>query len=332
MKNILKKILLIIILISGGFAAYSFRDLNINPSSRIDSLNSVRGNIKFSDTIPVTHGIVKLFKVNPPNIEILVRDSALIQNNGTYTIQNVQNGDYYIVAYPNDDDILDFAPTFYPNGQNWQSASRINLSNGVARTCDINVKSLNYTSNRISVSGIVTDSVTSIPLRYSVVYAISGGEYRGFCFSDSLGRYSFKSLLPGNYTFFITRFMFRNQTKNVSLTGDAGPYDFILGRDSSYTVGIFSNPQIIKNFELKQNYPNPFNPSTKIEFSLLNKEFVTLKVYDSEGRIVKILEQGVFQAGSYSINFSAENLSSGIYYYELTTERFSEVKKMIFIK
>lgn len=338
MKSIIKKILLITILLAGGFIAYSSGDFNANSFPLADSLNTIRGTIRLNnvtgdgiDTAIVSHGVVKLFKVNPPNINILQIDSSIIQNNGDYLFQNVLSGQYYIVAYPNDD-ILDYVPTFYPGVQNWETALRITLSNGASRTCDINVKNLNYTPNGISINGIVTDSLTGIPLRYSVVYAISGSEYRGFSFSDSLGRYSFKSLLPGSYTFFSTRFMFRNQTKNVSLSADAGPYDFVLGRDSSYAVAVHSNSQVVKNFELKQNYPNPFNPSTKIEFSLQNKEFVTLKVYDTEGRIVKVLEEGIFRAGAYTSNFSGENLSSGVYYYELKTERFSEVKKMIFIK
>lgn len=85
-------------------------------------------------------------------------------------------------------------------------------------------------------------------------------------------------------------------------------------------------------FELKQNYPNPFNPQTKIVFSLTSGTYVTLKVYDIMGREVKDLVSGNFAAGSYSVDFNASALASGIYFYKLEAGSFSEVKKMNLIK
>jgi len=87
------------------------------------------------------------------------------------------------------------------------------------------------------------------------------------------------------------------------------------------------------SFELKQNYPNPFNPSTTIEFSLKKATFVTLKVYDALGRQVGLLADEFRNAGSYSLTYDAGRLSSGVYYYKLSTsDGFSETKKMILTK
>lgn len=85
-------------------------------------------------------------------------------------------------------------------------------------------------------------------------------------------------------------------------------------------------------FSLSQNYPNPFNPVTNINFSLPRSGFVRLGVYDALGREVKSLVNEFKQTGSYSVDFSASKLSSGIYFYKIQSGDFSEVKKMILAK
>ena len=88
------------------------------------------------------------------------------------------------------------------------------------------------------------------------------------------------------------------------------------------------------SFSLKQNFPNPFNPSTVIEFSVPNDEFVTLKVYDMTGREIATLVNEQKSTGSYSINFNADafHLSSGIYFYKLSAGSNVSVKKLTLIK
>lgn len=85
-------------------------------------------------------------------------------------------------------------------------------------------------------------------------------------------------------------------------------------------------------FELSQNYPNPFNPSTVISYSLGNAEKVELKVYDLLGREVQTLVNSIQNPGSYSVTFSAHNLSSGVYFYKLTAGGFTSIKSMILVK
>ncbi len=83
------------------------------------------------------------------------------------------------------------------------------------------------------------------------------------------------------------------------------------------------------DFELFQNYPNPFNPTTKIRFNVPIAGFVSLKVYDMLGRQVSLLVNGRKFPGTYEVNFDASKLSSGVYFYRLTTNRFNQTKKMI---
>ena len=95
--------------------------------------------------------------------------------------------------------------------------------------------------------------------------------------------------------------------------------------------------QLPKEFSLKQNYPNPFNPSTIIEYTVPNvvdAKFAstTLKVYDILGREVKVLVNKYQQPGNYKFEFNGSGLCSGMYFYKLEVENFSEVKKMMLLK
>lgn len=85
-------------------------------------------------------------------------------------------------------------------------------------------------------------------------------------------------------------------------------------------------------FVLKQNYPNPFNPSTNIEFQLPVSGFISLKVFDVLGNQVKTLINEEKKAGFYQMAFDASDLPSGVYLYKLSTESFSDIKKMTVLK
>lgn len=85
-------------------------------------------------------------------------------------------------------------------------------------------------------------------------------------------------------------------------------------------------------FVLKQNYPNPFNPITNIEFQLPVSGFISLKVFDVLGNQVKTLINEEKKAGFYQIAFDASDLPSGVYLYKLSTESFSDIKKMTVLK
>lgn len=85
-------------------------------------------------------------------------------------------------------------------------------------------------------------------------------------------------------------------------------------------------------FRLEQNYPNPFNPSTTISFSIPASEFVTLKVYDVLGKDVGTLVNEEKPVGTYELNWSAENIPSGVYFYRIQVGSFVEAKKMILLR
>lgn len=85
-------------------------------------------------------------------------------------------------------------------------------------------------------------------------------------------------------------------------------------------------------YTLSQNYPNPFNPSTKITFSLPQRQNVSLKVYNVIGQLVATLASKEFEAGTHVVNFNASNLSSGIYFYTMNAGDYTVTKKMMLVK
>ncbi|MDQ3022142.1 MAG: T9SS type A sorting domain-containing protein [Bacteroidota bacterium] len=95
-------------------------------------------------------------------------------------------------------------------------------------------------------------------------------------------------------------------------------------------VNSYSNmPQ---SFYLYQNYPNPFNPKTIIRYRLKMFSHVKIKIYDILSNEVKSLVDKNQNEGTYEIEFDGSNLSSGIYFYKLEADNFSEFRKMIFLK
>jgi len=122
---------------------------------------------------------------------------------------------------------------------------------------------------------------------------------------------------------------FFNNTKGFAV-GDSGT---ILFTSNGGLTGVEEGTMPIpKIFLLFQNYPNPFNPSTKISWQSPVGSWQTLKIYDVLGNEVATLVDEWKEAESYSVNFNANNLSSGIYFYTLHAGNFDETKKLILTK
>lgn len=158
-----------------------------------------------------------------------------------------------------------------------------------------------------------------------------------------------------------------NQT-DQKLVGAMGPFDFNPG-DSQYVlikIGIIyefdyltsvnymknilneyinipldvadeNSPELPTEFNLSQNYPNPFNPNTQISFTLPRKEDIKLEIFNLLGQKIITLADGLFSAGTHSVEWNGkdsdgEKISSGIYLYKISSENFSQTKKMCLIK
>ena len=124
---------------------------------------------------------------------------------------------------------------------------------------------------------------------------------------------------------------------NESLSGTIQYRLKQIDRDGSYkyfpnNIGIAVETDTPKEFKLFQNYPNPFNPSTTIAYQIPKEGFVTLKVYDVLGREIMTLVNENKQVGKYYVEFIANQLPSGAYFYRLNYGEFTQIIKMLLLK
>lgn len=125
-------------------------------------------------------------------------------------------------------------------------------------------------------------------------------------------------------------------TANTLIDTETGKLYFPTGQglyryDSPLSTSEPSSPKPSKLY-LSQNYPNPFNPETTISYQLPTNSEVTLKVFDILGHELITLIDSKQAAGNYSVKFNSMKLSSGVYFYRLQSESFSQTKKMILVK
>lgn len=114
---------------------------------------------------------------------------------------------------------------------------------------------------------------------------------------------------------------------------NAGGSSFsIIFRFTTGPVGLLNGSLIPTKYSLYTNYPNPFNPVTKIKFDIPKVSFTVVKIYDILGNEVKVLVNEVKQPGAYSVDFDASNFASGVYFYTIKANDFTDVKKMVLIK
>ena len=125
-----------------------------------------------------------------------------------------------------------------------------------------------------------------------------------------------------------------------SLAKNTGSNELYAGTEESGVYKLYFTPTHINGnsntipgeFVLKQNYPNPFNPLTTINYILPKSDIVTLRIFNLKGQEIKTLVNKYQAAGEHEIEWQAEGLPSGIYFYKLQTGEFSETKKLILQK
>jgi hypothetical protein len=134
----------------------------------------------------------------------------------------------------------------------------------------------------------------------------------------------------GNYTA-----QFSTSPYSVSRGGILTLGTFAVGKFKNVAdiVGVERNEKgVPTQFSLSQNYPNPFNPTTTIQYSVLSTQYISLKVYDVIGRELSILVSEVKPPGTYTVEWDAHGLASGIYFYRLEAGQFTETRKLVLLR
>jgi hypothetical protein len=193
----------------------------------------------------------------------------------------------------------------------------------------------------------LTNTETSTTYTDTLIYQVGGAgtNFIGTVLTDSASTPIANGTAPFTGSFKPTRPLSLFHNLDPSGIWILSVYDRITGRSGTLDAWtltidivpslIFVHPishQVPKGFRLMQNYPNPFNPTTKINFDISKSAFASIKIYDILGREVETLVNQQLKPGTYEADFDGSKFTSGIYFYVMKTESFSETRKMVLIK
>ncbi len=259
-------------------------------------------------------------------------------NNGEFVFEKVANGIYYIQALP----IKEYMPAYYNSKECGVKESK--LAEQVVLKNEETLKGLLVCVKdvRVGGGGKISGKIKEAngnPLDGVIVYAESqNGDESSYSISDAAGAYEITDLSVGVFDISTDKLGFASASNTSAVIDYAksafnASVDLTMPKNNS-TTDVESKNEIPTGYALNQNYPNPFNPETTISYQIPTAGFVTLKVYGALGNEVAILVNEHKQAGTYNSTFNTlgSSLTSGVYFYRLTSGNYSEVKKMMLVK
>ncbi|CAG0940684.1 partial Desiccation/radiation resistance protein, partial [Candidatus Brocadiaceae bacterium] len=222
--------------------------------------------------------------------------------------------------------LLAYAPDFVTTSlpvKTFQAGSAINATPAIGSTGNLYVGTQNgmYYAIDITQDSLIADWIydAKVPFAAPALVTETGVVVNGatngdvFLFADP----DFHPATEQTYKAYWPTFLGNNKRSKVA------------------TMTLTSIPEgdaLPKTFALNQNYPNPFNPKTVIGYSLPKQSQVELKVYDILGMEVAVLVNQMQPAGNYTVDFDGVSLPSGVYFYQIKTNEYSSVKKMMLLK
>jgi hypothetical protein len=266
-------------------------------------------------TVPVTS-----LTTNPPNI---IQSQIYGYQNGYVPVNQLQKGKAYwikssqngtltmnsVYVKENPEDVI-YGNLIFINGDGQTSRLKIETSDNYvsyelppvppSNVFDVRFENQSFNSS-IDNYQIITLSGLILPIRIKLV--------------DDNSIYKIEDALNGKL---VSEILTKNNEAIISQ-----PIDKII-------IKKLNKP--VYTFNLSQNYPNPFNPTTYITFTLPERTNVKLKIYDVLGNEIVTVLNSELDEGKHTIKFDGTDLSSGIYFYKLITDKFTDVKKMILLK
>ncbi|MFC2093331.1 T9SS type A sorting domain-containing protein [Bacteroidota bacterium] len=283
---------------------------------------------------PIPYGHVEFTLLDDVTCEPILVGTCILQLDGQYSFSVNTTDTLCVAIYPDDEENkLDFIPTYSPNKIDWDQANFI-IPNGGNMDVDIYCEYTGEapiipTFNSYIVTGKVTKSNLGKVSRATVIVMQDGNAFT--CgITDEDGNYTV-NVPPGEFDIYVDKLGYVSDTKSISAAGSNDApinVNFSIRKPGEDN---FKNTTPV-NFKLSQNYPNPFNPKTTINFDIPVNGNVTLQVFDLSGKEVDVLVNEFRTEGSYSVNFNGESYSSGVYFYRLTVNNFTDTKKMILVK
>ena len=222
--------------------------------------------------------------------------------------------------------------SYFENSNNMTT----NLLDGLAHVNSISpgdsiVRNIVIYKANSTISGTVT--LNGISPGFSIQFVAEN--------QDSAQSSAFSDASTGNITFPVSNKIYNYHIHYINIYQTVYSYDVIAHPgDTNVKIQLSTSPlsvkqtsgDVPKQFNLSQNYPNPFNPTTVIEYSLPKSGAVKLAVYDILGREVSSLVNENQLAGSYKVEFNADKLASGIYFYQIRSNNYISTKRMVLLK
>ncbi len=319
----------------GSIASFAEKEITINFSGNIDGplSNQVKIYIKDSTNVLLNDSIMF---INGPQI-VLLADSA-----NTITQWSTGSGWGIVTDISTNSKVFTDSPTgnYLPNSDNSLTlVSPINLATYQYAELKFETKwAIESVWDFGTIEVSTNNGTTWTGLRTQLTRKGSG---RSGSKQPSLS-FGYDAFVPGltwvEQTADLSSYVGKQIKIRFRLAADGGEERDGIYVDNIYIFGYKFTPGGVNDntipylYSLSQNFPNPFNPTTAINFSIEKPNDTSLRIYDVLGKEVAVLVNQFIETGSYSINFDAKQLSSGIYFYRLTSGNFSSIKKMVVIK
>lgn len=180
-----------------------------------------------------------------------------------------------------------------------------------------------------TLSGIVRDADTQLPLANVWVYGHDASGDAWFAITDENGRYSLAGTSGNPLQLFVSGVTYDATEADADFESADATKDVAITRTGVTSV---ERPIVPDWMSLEQNWPNPFNPSTMLAFTLAEPMHVRLALYDAMGREVRVLAEGMHAAGRTVVRVDASTLPSGAYFYRLTSGAGTAARRMLLVR
>lgn len=331
--------------ITGSSSNFGFGSGSDITTIKLDSSGNILWVARYNDTGNSNEEAVKILLDNAENIYVAgtsegegtFNDYVIIKYNSSGTLlwtarYNHKENDYLSSM------AIDNIGNVFVTGKSWDGESSFDYA-----TIKYDPSGNQIWVKRYDGTGNNIDYATDIKIdKYRNIYVAgsSSGKFSGLDFTtikyDEHGILLWEFRYNGLYNNDdVTCSIFVDDTSNVFITGSSkyGINSIITTIKLKQAItSVQTDRSIPKSYKLNQNYPNPFNSSTVIEYQLPIIGFVILKVYDILGREVTTLVDELRQPGAYTVRWGAKGLSSGVYYYCLKVNNFTETKKLLLAK
>ncbi len=294
--------------------------------------NGVEGSVRHFASMTGVPAHVTAFKLSSGRFKVhkSIRSDSL----GVYALQNLEPGKYILHAVPR----RPYLPGYYKEGGiawSWRQADTITVTEtSIVPNININLRSRTDTGFAVANGKILTSSDADVS--GGIVYAIDASDnVINYVISESDGSFVMNEIPAGTFNFVVDKVDYNSSTiYNVTFDySDNSSKEINLLINPSTPTGVDDNSTFKPaGFALEQNYPNPFNPVTNIKYSITEKSFVTLKVFNLLGKEVAQLVNQVKEPGFYNVQFASNELPSGVYMYQLKSGQNTITKKMLLMK